>query len=91
MQPNMRRAASELFKDRPPQGSQSCWFESATVSAVTAGAASDGNALCTVTWRGQAVDAAYCATYTPTVGHTVVVVVQPPASLLVIARVIGTP
>jgi hypothetical protein len=86
----IRRAAAELLRDRPPQGAPASWVEQAEVVDVTAAAASDGNALLTVEWRGTEVDAAYCAGYTPNIGDTVLVVVQPP-SLLVIDQVIGTP
>ena len=45
----------------------------ATTSAISAGAAADGNALVSVNWRGQEVTAAgYSANYTPGVGHRVV-------------------
>ncbi|MGI5144786.1 hypothetical protein ACQEVC_45465 [Plantactinospora sp. CA-294935] len=90
MRREIRRAAAELLRDRPPQGAPASWMEQATVVAVAPGAASDGNALLTVEWRGAEVDAAYGAKYTPTVGDTVLVVVQPP-SLLVVDQVIGTP
>jgi len=84
------RLAAELQRDPRPQGAPVCWLEQATVTAVTAGGAADGSALCTVTWRGETHEAAYLASYTPVVGHVVAVVVQPP-SLLVLGRVIGTP
>lgn len=87
----MRRVAAEISRDRPPQGTPASWVEQATVTTVTAGAASDGNAAVTVTWRGSAVPATYLAAYTPTVGHVVAVVVQPPSTLLILGRVIGTP
>lgn len=45
----------------------------ATVAAVTAGAAADGNAAVTVTWRaGTYRVKGYNRTYTPVVGHRVV-------------------
>lgn len=44
-----------------------------TVTAVTAGGASDGNALVKVTWRGAELTVnGYAASYTPVVGHRVV-------------------
>jgi hypothetical protein len=67
-----------------------CWCEPATVHSVTAGAAADGNALATVTWRGAQYQAAYPAAYTPVVGHTVLLLIQPP-QLAILCRVIGTP
>lgn len=46
----------------------------ATVAAVTAGAASDGNALVKVTYRGATLTCTggYNRAYTPVVGHRVV-------------------
>ena len=70
------RLAAEVTRAQPPQGSPRSWIEPATVATVTAGGAADGNALTTVTWRGASVQAAYLASYTPTVGHRVAVVVQ---------------
>lgn len=44
----------------------------ATVTAVAAGNAEDGNATVVVTWRGDTYEAAgYFSTYTPAVGHRV--------------------
>jgi len=44
----------------------------ATVATVTAGGAGDGNALVTVTWRGQVLEVAdYPDSYTPVVNHRV--------------------
>lgn len=88
---NLRRLAAETQRDRPPQGAPSAWLEQAMVTVVTAGGAEDGNNLCTLLWRGSTVDAAYLASYTPTVGHVVLVAYQPPGGLVVLGRVIGTP
>jgi hypothetical protein len=88
---NVHRLASEMLRGKPPQGAPSAWVEPALVATVTAGAAADGNAAVTVTWRGQATNAAYLSSYTPTVGHVVAVIYQPPASLLIVGRIIGTP
>lgn len=63
----------------------------ATIVTVVAGGASDGNALVTVTWRGNpVVCAGYAAAYTPVVGHRVVCDLVA-NQLLVAYRVIGTP
>lgn len=63
----------------------------ATVVAVTAGAASDGNALVQVTFRGQAVTVSgYADTYTPAVGHRVVCAYID-NQLVVQHRIIGHP
>lgn len=84
------RLAAEITRDRGPQGAPSAWVEQATVATVAAGAAADGNALVTVTWRGASQKAAYLSSYAPTVGHVVAVVVQGGA-LLILGRIIGTP
>ena len=85
-----RRVLSELLGTTDPGGRPASWLEPATVTAVTAAGASDGSALCTVTWRGLVVAVAYLSSYTPVVGHTVQINVQPPA-LLILGRAIGTP
>ena len=84
------RLAAEVTRAQPPQGSPRSWIEPAQVATVTAGAAADGNALAVVTWRGASVQAAYLASYAPTVGHRVAVVVQD-GTLLILGRIIGTP
>lgn len=64
-------------------------FAVATVTAVTAGGAADGNALVTVNWQGASVRVAYAASYTPVVGHVVLLArTQPP---VILCRLIGTP
>jgi hypothetical protein len=88
---NTGRLAAEILRGKPPQGAPSAWVEPAVVATVTAGAAADGNALAAVTWRGQTVSAAYLASYTPTAGHVVAVLYQPPGGLLILGRIIGTP
>ena len=63
----------------------------ASVAAVTAGAAGDGNALVTVTYDGATVTAAgYAASYTPVVGHRVLCAI-PDRQVIVVCRVIGYP
>lgn len=91
MATNATKLAAEILRGKPPQGAPSAWVEPATVASVAAGAAADGNALVTVTWRGQNLPAAYLASYAPTAGHVVLVLCQPPAGLVVLGRVIGTP
>jgi len=88
---NLSRVAAELGRDRPSQGWQPVAAEQATVITVTPGAASDGNAAVTVTWHGTSVPAVYLSSYTPTVGHNVLVLVQPSAPLVILGRIIGTP
>lgn len=85
------KLAAELLRGKPPQGAPSAWVEPATVASVAAGAAADGNALVTLTWRGQSIKAAYLSSYTPTAGHVVAVLYQPPGGLLILGRIIGTP
>lgn len=91
MPTNIARLASEISRGKPPQGALSASIEPATVATVVAGGAADGNALVTVTWRGAAIKAAYLASYTPTVGHVVLVLYQPPGGLVILGHVIGTP
>lgn len=63
----------------------------ATVTSVTAGGASDGNALVKVRWRGQTLTVAdYGAHYTPVVGHRVVCALFDD-QLTLIQRSIGQP
>lgn len=65
-------------------------MEQGTITAVSAGAAIDGNALVTVSWRGTSIFCPYPSTYTPVVGHVVLLLVCPPR-VVIIARLIGTP
>jgi len=90
LSPAGRKLAAELTGAAGPGKRPSSWLEPAVVYSVTAGAASDGNALAVVTWRGVNVPVAYAAAYTPVVGHTVLLNVQPP-SLVIVMHVIGTP
>lgn len=90
MTPATRKLAAELSGKAGPGERPSSWLEPAVVYSVTAGGASDGNALAVVTWRGVQVPAAYAAAYTPVVGHTVLLNVQPP-SVVIVMHVIGTP
>lgn len=88
--PAGRKLVAELTGTAGPGKRPSSWLEPAVVYSVTAGAATDGNALCVVTWRGIQTPVAYAAAYTPVVGHTVLLNVQPP-SLVILCRVIGKP
>lgn len=64
----------------------------ATVATVDPGAASDGNAVVTVTWRdGTAAAAGYASSYTPAVGHRVMCDLLPDGQLVVAYRIIGQP
>lgn len=63
----------------------------ATVTDVAAGAAPDGNALVTVTWRGSPCSVSgYLASYTPAEGHRVVCAYID-NQLIITGRVIGQP
>ena len=90
MGPNARKLATEVREGRPPQGAPFGWVEQCAVTVVGTGGAADGNNLATVNWRGTAVQAAYLASYAPTVGHQVAVLNQNGA-LLILGRIIGTP
>lgn len=70
--------------------SQAVRMEQGVIATVTAGAAADGNALVTVTWRGTTVACPYPSTYVPVVGHVVLLLIVPP-QLVIVARLIGTP
>jgi len=63
----------------------------ATVADVQPGAASDGNALVMVTWRGGYYTAnGYASSYTPAIGHRVVCDYID-NQLIVAYRVVGAP
>jgi hypothetical protein len=87
---NVNRLAAQVTDGQRPQGAPYCWTEPATVTSVVNGAAADSNALVTVNWRGALQQAAYLASYTPAVGHTVIVVYQD-GELTILGRTIGTP
>jgi len=86
-----QRLAAEQNRGRPPQGAPYSWPEPGQIATVTAGAASDGNALVTVTYRGATAEAAYPSTYTPVVGHTVNLLVSSSGAVFILGRFIGTP
>lgn len=91
LRPGARRLAAEQGRDRRPQGATHWQIEPATIATVTAGAASDGNALATVTYRGVTQDAPYLDSYTPTAGHVVALHTSSDGSLLILGQIIGTP
>jgi hypothetical protein len=62
----------------------------ATVTAVAPGAASDGNALVTVVWRGRPLKVAYAASYTPVAGHRVKCDIVD-GQAVIAYRIVGTP
>lgn len=64
-------------------------FAVGKVTAVAAGAAADGNALVTVSYRGASLNATYNSSYTPAVGHIVFMARTQP--LFILGRVVGTP
>lgn len=86
-----QRLAAEQNRGRPPQGVPYSWPEPGVIATVTAGAASDGNALVTVTYRGVTVEAAYPSTYTPVVAHVVNLLVTSTGGVFILGRFIGTP
>lgn len=85
-----QRAADEVAGRRGPGPVTPGRFLPGVVTAVTAGAAADGNALVTVNCDGTITAAAYNAAYTPVVGHVVLLAVQG-ASRTILCRVVGTP
>lgn len=60
------------------------------VISVVVGGAHDGFDVVTVNWRGTEVQAARLASYTPTVGHQVLMARFGP-QLVVLDRIVGTP
>lgn len=86
-----QRLAAEQGRDRPPQGVTYSWPEPGVVTTVTPGGASDGNALAVVTYRGVTQSAAWLASYTPTVGHNVLLLVTSTGSVVILGRILGTP
>ena len=91
LSPGAARLAAEQARDRPPQGHTYCRVAPGTITAVTAGAASDGEDLVTVSYAGTTQDAAYPSTYTPLVGHTVNLMITSDGALFILGRFIGTP
>lgn len=85
-----RKVTAELAGLNSPGAVASAHMETAEVTAVTVGGGADGQNLVTVRWRGRTVRAARCASYSPVVGHKVLVLVQGPR-LIVIDRLVGTP
>jgi hypothetical protein len=71
-------------------GTDAMRMEQGTITVVAAGAALDGNAKVTVSWRGTSIFCPYPSTYTPVVGHVVLLLIQPP-QVVIVARLIGTP
>jgi hypothetical protein len=91
LSPNARRLAQEQGAGRQPQGVPTLWAEQGVIAAVTAGAASDGNAKVTVTYRGATQACAYPSWYTPVVGHVVIVGITSQGALTILSHPIGTP
>lgn len=87
--PALKRMAKQDLSN--PTGKKiECWFEVMPITVITTTAAADGTDLVTVDWRGTATNAARASTYTPVVGHNVLVLVQG-NQLTILFRVIGTP
>lgn len=87
--------AARRFADhqsvRVAAAAASTGIEFATVDSVSAGAASDGNARVTVTWRGtSAVANGYVNSYTPRVGDRVVCANEGD-QLVIVGKIIGQP
>jgi hypothetical protein len=65
-------------------------FLPAVIQNVQSGAATDGNALVTVTLLGEQFNASYSSAYSPVIGHTVLVLMQGSIPHIM-HRMIGTP
>lgn len=88
--PNLARVARALPRRDLAGEIPAQWMDVGVIATVTAGAAADGNALVTVTWNGATTACAYPSTYTPVVGHKVLLAIQPP-QIVILCRLIGTP
>lgn len=91
--PGARRLAREQNANRPPtpQGAPASWVETGVIASVTADAGADGHDLAAVTYRGATQYAAYLDSYTPVVGHVVLLAVTTQGSLIIFDRIRGTP
>jgi len=65
-------------------------FRTGTIHTVTAGASADGVAAAVVTVDGNDIAAPYAASYTPTVGHLVMVLLID-NSPFILGRIVGLP
>jgi hypothetical protein len=83
-----RLADQQKTQAQAPPADRFVW---GTIATVTAGAASDGNALVTVTWRGATVTAnGYLSSYTPVAGNRVLCTYIG-NQLIVLGRTVGAP
>ena len=91
LSPNARRLAAEQARGPGPQGlPATSYVAPGVIVGTAAGAAADGNTLASVTVNGTTSDAAYLASYTPTLTHVVAVLVQD-GVWTILGRIIGTP
>lgn len=89
--PGAKKLATAQLTEPASEPTPTARFEPAVIAVVSAGAASDGNALVTVTWRGgNYTVSSYPSGYTPTVGHNVMLLIQGP-QIAIAWRPIGTP
>lgn len=88
--PNTRRLAAAIKANTPAGATPAAWFSPAVVATVTAGGAFGGTAKVEVDWLGGRYVVPYLATYTPTVGHTVLLMIQDPQAVI-FGQVIGRP
>ena len=86
----MPQGAARLAEIIATPGAPGLRMEQGTVVTVAAGAAADGNALVTVSWRGTNVACPYPSTYSPAVGHVVLLLIDPPR-VVIAAQLVGTP
>lgn len=87
---NARRLAAAIATAEPAGGAPNPWFSSGVVATVTAGAGYGGSTLVEVDWLGGRYALPYLDSYTPTVGHAVLLLVQRP-QLVIVGRVVGRP
>jgi hypothetical protein len=84
-------AQSSLASRLAPAAHHEASFEPAVVDGAIPGGAADGATLATVTWRGTPrLPVPYRASYTPTVGDVVLLLIQGP-QVIIMGRIAGTP
>lgn len=79
----LRPAQVRLLTELNPS-TGSVHLEPAVIDSVRVGGAADGSALATIEWRGNSgLPVAYLSSYSPVVGHVVLLLVQGPQVIIV--------
>ncbi len=82
----LARLVGELTGAASPGARPQCWVESGVVRTVVPGYMSDPTI--TVRWRDTDVPVSYIASYTPTEGDVVLLLIQT-SSVIVLGRLVG--